>query len=129
MTEHEEIWLPLVDEPIGSIVAQIQVDDPEIDRLVASPRRILAFRTFAYIRVGVKLGELLVDHDVPPYDGTDTWIELLLRDPAHRAVVAAEVRAVAEEIAADPRYGDDEPLGPDEDTRARFREFARKLDD
>ena len=30
MTEHEEVWLPLVDEPIGSIVAQIQADDPEI---------------------------------------------------------------------------------------------------
>ena len=127
MTEHEEeIWLPLVDEPIGSIVAQIQSDDPEIERLVGSPRRILAFRTFAYIRVGVKLGELLVDADVPPYDGSDTWIELLLRDPAHRAAVAAEVRAVAEEIAADPRYGEEEPLGPDEDARARFREFARK---
>jgi hypothetical protein len=128
MTEHEEIWLPLVDEPIGSIVAQIQADDPEIERLVGSPRRILAFRTFAYIRVGVKLGELLVDNDVPPYDGSESWIELLLRDPAHRAAVATEVRAVAEEIAADPRYGDDEPLGPDEEARARFREFARKLD-
>lgn len=126
MTEHEEIWLPLVDEPIGSIVAQIQADDPEIERLVGSPRRILAFRTFAYIRVGVKLGELLVDSDVPPYDGSDTWIELLLREPAHRDAVAAEVRAVAEEIAADPRYGEEEPLGPDEDARARFREFARK---
>ena len=129
MTEHEEIWLPLVDEQIGSIVAQIQADDPEIERLVGSPRRILAFRTFAYIRVGVKLGELLVDNDLPPYDGTDTWVELLLREPAHHAVVAAEVRAVAEEIAADPRYGDDEPLGPDDDARARFREFARKLSD
>ena len=53
MAEHEEIWLPLVDEPIGTIVAQIQADDPEIERLVGSPRRILAFRTFAYIRVGV----------------------------------------------------------------------------
>lgn len=126
MTEHEEIWLPLVDEPIGSIVAQIQADDPEIERLVGSPRRILAFRTFAYIRVGVKLGELLVDSDVPPYDGSDTWIELLLRDPAHRAAVAEEVRAVAEEIAADPRYGEEEQLGPDEDARARFREFARR---
>ena len=127
MTEHEdEIWLPLVDEPIGSIVAQIQSDDPEIERLVGSPRRILAFRTFAYIRVGVKLGELLVDADVPPYDGSDTWIELLLREPAHRAAVAAEVRSVAEEIAADPRYGEEEPLGPDEDARARFRDFARK---
>ena len=128
MTEHEDVWLPLVDEPIGSIVAQIQRDDPEIERLVGSPRRILAFRTFAYIRVGVKLGELLVDHDVPPYDGTDSWIELLLRDPANREAIAREVRAVAEEVAADPRYGQDESLGPDEDARARFREFARKLD-
>jgi hypothetical protein len=128
MTEHEEIWLPLVDEPIGGIVAQIQADHPEIERLVGSPRRILAFRTFAYIRVGVKLGELLVESDLPPYDGTETWVELLLHDPANRAAIAQEVRAVAEEIAADPRYGDDGPLGPDEEARARFREFARKLE-
>ena len=110
MSEHEEIWLPLVDEPIGGIVAQIQADDPEIERLVGSPRRILAFRTFAYIRVGVKLGELLVDNDVPPYDGTENWIELLLRVPENRAAIAQEVRAVAEEIAADPRYGEDDQL-------------------
>jgi len=130
MADHDEIWLPLVDEPIGSIVAKLQADDPEIERLVGSPRRILAFRTFAYIRVGVKLGELLVEHDVPPYDGSESWIELLLHDPAHRAAVAHEVRAVAEEIAADPRYGEEDELGPDEDARARFREFARKqLDD
>jgi hypothetical protein len=125
----DELWLPLVDEPIGSIVAQIQADDPEIDRLVGSPRRILAFRTFAYIRAGVKLGELLVDNDVPPYDGSDTWVELLLRDPANRSAIAAEVRAVAEEVAADPRYGGEEQLGPDQGARDRFREFARKLDD
>ena len=129
MTDDEQFWLPLVDEPIGSIVAQIQADDPQIDRLVGSRRRILAFRTFAYIRVGVKLGELLVESDVPPYDGTDTWIELLLRDPANKTAIAAEVRAVAEEVAADPRYADDEVLGPDDATRERFREFARKLDD
>ena len=92
MTEHEEIWLPLVDEPIGGIVAQIQADDPEIERLVGSPRRILAFKTFAYIRAGVKLGELLVESDLPPYDGTETWVELLLRDPANRAAIAQEVR-------------------------------------
>ena len=126
MTEHEEIWLPLVDEPIGSIVEQLQADDPEIERLAGSPRRILAFRTFAYIRVGMKLGELLVESDLPPYDGTETWVDLLLKDPAHRAAVAREVRAVAEEIAADPRYGDEEDLGPDDDARARFREFAKK---
>jgi hypothetical protein len=128
MTGHEEIWLPLVDEPIGSIVAQIQADDAEIGRLVGSPRRILAFRTFAYIRVGMKLGELLVDHDLPPYDGSESWVELLLRDPANKAAIAREVRAVAEEIAADPRYASDEELGPDEAARDRFRDFARKLD-
>ncbi|HXH87934.1 MAG TPA: hypothetical protein VNI55_04945 [Gaiellaceae bacterium] len=126
MTEHEEIWLPLVDEPIGGIVEQIQRDDPEIARLVGSPRRILAFRTFAYIRVGMKLGELLVEHDLPPYDGSETWIGLLLKDPAHKAAVAREVRAVAEEIAADPKYRDEDNLGPDDDARARFREFAKK---
>ena len=122
----EEIWLPLVDEPIGSIVQKIQEDDPEIDRLVGSPHRILAFRTFAYIRVGIALGQMLFDHDVPPYDGSDTWVELLLREPEHRAELAREVRAVAEEIAADRKYAHDEPLGPDEDARERFRKFARE---
>jgi len=126
MTEHEEIWLPLVDEPIGAIVAQLQADDPDLDRLVGSPRRLLAFRTFAYIRVGMKLGELLVESDLPPYDGTETWVELLLKDPGHRAAVAREVRAVAAEIAADPKYLDEEHLGPDDDARERFRVFARK---
>jgi hypothetical protein len=29
-------------------------------------------------------------------------------------------------LAADPRYADDEPMGPDEDARTRFREFARR---
>jgi hypothetical protein len=126
MTDAEEIWLPLVDEPIGSIVQQLQADDPEIERLVGSPRRILAFRTFAYIRVGMKLGELFVEHDLPPYDGSETWVELLLRDPAHKAAVAQEIRAVAEAIAADPKYADEEYLGPDDDARARFRAFAKK---
>ena len=60
----------------------------------------------------MKLGELLVENDLPPYDGSETWVELLLRDPAHRRPVAREVRAVAEEIAADPRYGDEERSGP-----------------
>jgi len=122
----EEIWLPLVDEPIGSIVGQIQQDDPEIDRLVSSPHRILAFRTFAYIRVGLLLGQLLFEEDVPPYDGSETWIDALLRDPKHREALVQEVRAVAQEIAADPKYAEEEPLGPDEAARERFRAFARK---
>jgi hypothetical protein len=126
MAELDEIWIPLVDEPIGSIVRQIQQDEPEIARLVGTPHRVLAFRTFAYIRVGILLGRLLVENDLPPYDGSETWIEALLRDPAHRARVVREVRTVAEEIAADPRYAQDEELGPDEGARERFREFARR---
>ena len=126
MSGIDDVWIPLVDEPIGSIVAQIEEDEPDIRALVDSPRRLLAFKTFAYIRVGLLLGQLLVDHDVEPYDGSETWIEALLRDPAHRARVAAEVRAVAEEIASDPRYADEESLGPDEAARDRFREFARR---
>jgi hypothetical protein len=122
----EDVWIPLVDEPIGSIVAAVQEENADIARLVQTPRRILAFRTFAYVRVGVLLGQLLVEHDIPEYDGSETWIEALLRMPEHHAAVVREVRAVAEEIAADPAYADDETLGPDDDARARFREFARQ---
>jgi len=126
MTDPEELWIPLVDEPIGSIVAQVQADYPEIDALVSGPHKILAFRTFAYIRVGILLGQLLVENDLPGYDGTETWVEALLRYPAHQQALVDELRAVAEEVAADPRYADDEPVGPDEGVRARFREFAKK---
>jgi hypothetical protein len=122
----EDLWIPLVDEPIGAIVAQLQTEHPEIDELVSRSHRILAFRTFAYIRVGILLGRLLVDNDVPAYDGTETWIETLLRDERHRKAVVDELRAVAEEIASDPRYADDEEIGPDDDARERFRAFARK---
>jgi hypothetical protein len=122
----EEIWLPLVDEPIGTIVKQVQANDPEIERLVGSPHRILAFRTFAYIRVGILLGQLLFDNDVPPYDGSETWIDALMRERRYRDALSREIRAVAEEIAADPRYADEGPLGPDEETRERFRAFARR---
>jgi hypothetical protein len=125
----EDFWIPLVDEPIGSVVARVQEQDPELDRLVSTPHRLLAFRTFAYIRVGLMLGEWLVDHEVGPGEGA-TWVEKLLERPEYREAVAREVRAVAEEIAADPSYGDEESLGPDEETRRRFRDYARRqLDD
>jgi hypothetical protein len=126
MARADELWIPLVDEPIGSIVARIQEKDPELDALVTSPHRLLAFRTFAYIRVGLLLGELLVENDVDPYDGSENWVERLLAEPAHRDAVAREVRAVADEIAVDPSYGDEDPLGPDDEARRRFREFAKK---
>ena len=121
----EEIWFPLVDEPIGSIVEQLQDEDPEIARLVDSPRKLLAFRTFAYIRVGILLGRLLVDNDVPAYDGSENWVEALLREPRHRSAVARELRAVAEEVSGSDRSGA-VAVGPDDETRLRFREFARR---
>jgi hypothetical protein len=126
MSGMEDVWIPLVDEPIGGIVAQIEEEEPEIRALVDSPRRLLAFKTFSYIRVGLLLGQLLVDHDVEPYDGSETWIEQLMRDPAHHAQVVACVREVAGEIAADPRYAGEESVGPDDAARERFREFARR---
>ena len=126
MPELEEIWVPLVDEPIGSLVAAVEDESPALRALVGSPRRLLAFRTFAYIRVGLLLGQLLFDNDLPPYDGSETWVDALLRDPGHRDALVAEVKAVAQEIAGDPRYADEEPLGPDEAARERFKSFARE---
>ena len=126
MPSVDDIWVPLVDEPIGSIVERIQAEDAELDELISSPRRLLAFRTFAYIRVGLLLGQLLVENDLHPYDGSETWIETLLRNPRHHELVAREVRAVAEEIAADPKYAEEEPLGPDDEARERFRSFAKQ---
>ena len=121
----EELWIPLVDEPIGTIVAQIQDEDPELARLVGAPHRLLAFRTFAYIRVGVLLGKLLVERDIAPYDGSETWVEQLLRDPEVKQRVADEVRAVAEDVAADPRYAEEGSYAPDDAARARFRDFVK----
>jgi hypothetical protein len=120
----EEFWIPLVDEPIGSIVAEIQAERPEIAELVDSPRRLLAFRTFAYIRVGILLGRLLVENDVKP-DESVTWAEQLAQSAEHHEQVVREVLAVAEEVAADPAYAG-EHLGPNDEERQRFSEFAKR---
>ncbi len=127
MNGRDELWIPLVDEPIGELVQQLERHDPDVARLIQSPRRLLAFRTFAYIRVGLMLGQLLLEHDVAPGDGaSETWVESLLSDPQHREAIVREVRTVAEEIAADPRYAHEETLGPDDAARERFRAFARE---
>ena len=125
MPDLDELWIPLVDEPIGSIVQQILDESPDVAKLVESPHRILAFRTFAYIRCGLMLGQLLFDNDLPAYDGSESWVDALLKNSEHHAALTREVRAVAEEIAADPRYAGDESLGPDDAARERFRAFAR----
>jgi hypothetical protein len=125
----EDVWLPLVDEPLGEIIGRIQAEDTQITALIASPRRQLAFRTFAYIRVGILLGRLLVERDLQldPSEAT-SWVERLLDDPEVHAAVLKEVRDVAQEVASDPALAADEVVGPDLSARERFREFARRLD-
>jgi hypothetical protein len=122
VSEQDDLWLRLVDEPIGAIVAEIEAEDPELRALGSSPERLLAFRTFANIRVGIVLGRLLMEDEVEAYDGSETWVESLLKNPEHRAQIVQEVRAVAAELAET----EDENLGPDDATRTRFREFARR---
>src|SRR5205823_6322893 len=101
VAELDDVWIPLVDEPIGQIVERILRDDPALAARVETPHRILAFKTFAYIRTGILLGQLLFDDDIPGWDGSESWVDALLRNPKHRAAIEEEVRTVAEEIAAD----------------------------
>ena len=125
--DEDEVWVPLVDEPIGDVVARIHDADSEIAGLVTSPRHQLAFRTFAYIRVGLVLGQLLVDHDVSP-EKSKTWVDELLSNPEHYEAVVAEVRAVARDVAADPRLADPADA-PDPEARERFERFLRESRD
>jgi hypothetical protein len=126
VTRDDELWIPLVDEPIGAFVSEIQSEHQDIATAVESPRRLLAFRTFAYLRVGMLLGRLLIERDLEVDDGSPSWAELLLAEPDVREQAIAEIRAVAEELAADPVYAVDAPLGPDEAERRRFLEFAKR---
>ena len=98
----EELWIPLVDEPIGAIVERVQEERPEIAALVNAPRKLLAFRTFAYIRVGILLGRLLVETDSPAEDGG--WVEQLVWQAATfrdgKLTWWASFRSEAEALAA-----------------------------
>ena len=123
MTEQDDLWLPLVDGPIESIIHELEAEDQELRALADSPEKLLAFRSFANNRVGVVLGRLFMEDEVEAYDGSETWVQGLLRNPEHRKEIAAEVRAVAAELAGSDV---DEGLGPDEATRDRFRDFARR---
>ena len=117
----DEVWIPLVDEPIGDIVAQLEGENEDIRRLIDSPQKLLAFRTFAYIRVGILLGRLFVERDDAPAEGTETWVEQLAREPEVRAELLQELRAVAEEVAAESEP--EEPGGPG---RGGPRAFSRR---
>jgi hypothetical protein len=126
MSRDDELWIPLVDEPIGAFVDALLAEHEDLAQTVASPRRLLAFRTFTYLRVGMLLGRLLVESEVDTPAEGPSWAERMLEDPPVRAQAVAEVRAVAEEIASDPAYADDGALGPGDAERARFREFAKR---
>jgi hypothetical protein len=126
MNDGDELWIPLVDEPIGTFVSELLEEHHDIAKAVDSPRRMLAFRTFAYLRVGMLLGRLLIERDLDVTDGSPSWAEKLLAEPDVHELAVAEVRTVAEELAADPAYDDDTTVGPDEAERARFLEFAKR---
>jgi transglutaminase-like putative cysteine protease len=118
----EEAWIPLVDGPIGEVVDRVQAEHPEISELIDSPSRLLAFRTFAFIRLGILLGRLLVERDV---EGED-WVQQLLEDPDCYDEVVREVLAVAKDTADEPSYGREDPVGPSDEERERFQEFAKR---
>lgn len=119
-----EFWIPLVDEPIGEIVVGLESEHPELRELLDTPQKLLTFRTFAYIRVGIVLGRLLMESDDGPSEGEETWVDALVRDPDVRAELVQSVKKVAEEVAAEDTG--EEGAAPDEAARARFRAFAKR---
>jgi heme oxygenase len=121
-TVTEELWIPLVDESIGDIVAELEEEHEEIRELLDSPQKVLAFRTFANIRVGMALGRLLVERDLAPGADEEPWVQQLAREPDVRAELAKELREVAEQL----RDEEVDPAEPDAAARERFRSFARK---
>jgi hypothetical protein len=119
----DEVWIPLVDESIGSIVAELEEENQDIRELLDSPQKLLAFRTFANIRVGMALGRLLVERDLAPGAEDEPWVQQLAREPEVRAELVEELREVAEQLSAEDEV---EPAEPDAAARERFRSFARK---
>jgi hypothetical protein len=119
----DELWIPLVDESIGEIVAQLEEEHEDIRALVDSPQKLLAFRTFANIRVGMALGRQLVERDLAPGSEDEPWVQQLAREPEVRAELVEELRELAEQLAQED---DVEPAEPDAAARERFRSFARR---
>jgi hypothetical protein len=122
MTSPEEAWIPLVEGPIGEIVDRVQAEHPEIAELIDSPSRLLAFRTFAFIRVGMVLGRLLVERDVTGGD----WVQQLVDDRDCYDEIVREVLAVAKDAADEPGRESEHSVGPSPEERERFVEFAKR---
>ena len=118
----EEAWIPLVDESIGEIVEELEAEHQEIGALLDSPQKLLAFRTFANIRVGMALGRLLVERDLAPGAADEPWVQQLAREPDVRAELVEELREVADQLRDEEQV---DPAGPDDATRERFLSFAR----
>jgi hypothetical protein len=123
VTVQDDAWLPLADGPLAAIVSELETATPELTEGLDSLEKLLAFRTFAAIRVGIVLGRLLMENEVEAYDGSETWVEGLVRNHEHREAIAAEVRAVAEELE---RIEVPEGTAPDDAMRDRFRAFVRR---
>ena len=123
----DELWIPLVDEPIGGIVDRIVRDDPALAARVETPHRILAFRTFAYIRTGILLGQLLFDHDLPDWDGSESWVwtrcSAIPPTAPRSGARCARSRTRSPPTRSTPTTS---PLAPDDGARDRFRAFARE---
>ena len=120
----DEAWIPLVDESIGEIVTQLESEHVDIRELLDSPQKLLAFRTFANIRVGIVLGRLLVERDLAPGAEDEPWVQQLAREPDVRAELVEELREVAEQLAEEESEQD--PARPDDAARERFRAFAKR---
>ncbi len=122
-TVTDEVWIPLVDESIGEIVTQLEGEHQDIRDLLDSPQKLLAFRTFANIRVGMVLGRLLVERDLAPGSEDEPWVQSLAREADVRAELVEELREVAEQLAEEDEH---DPARPDEAVRERFRAFAKR---
>ena len=107
----DELWIPLVDESIGEIVAQLEEEHEELRALVDSPQKLLAFRTFANIRVGMALGRQLVERDLSHGSEDEPWVQQLARDPEVRAELVQELRELAEQLAEEDETEPAEPIG------------------
>jgi hypothetical protein len=108
---------------INDLISSIQAGDLVLSELQLSPRHQLAFRTFAWLRAGIVLGQLLMERDLRPQEGR--WVEELLADSEVREVVVEAVQKLGYQIASDPELVHARAVRPDPEARLRFLEHAQ----